>query len=131
MNRFLTACFLAAALPLAACSSVDADYGPLSGTARALGEVDGVDLSEGMIRFDDSDLAVYQITARNTDDEEKWIEYRARWFDDQGIEVDDATRTWLSVNIQPGSYVPLKAVAPTMKAVRCEIEIREASSTVD
>jgi uncharacterized protein YcfL len=131
MNRFLTACFLAASLPLAACSSVDADYGPLSGTASLQGEVDDIEMSEGMIRFDDSGLAVYQMTATNTDSDEKWIEYRARWFDDQGIEVDDATRLWIRVNIQPGSDVALKSIAPNMKAVDCKIKIREARSTVD
>ncbi|MBC8403696.1 MAG: DUF1425 domain-containing protein [Planctomycetes bacterium] len=129
MNRILTLLLLAA-LPLAACSTVDAENGPLSGTARQLGSVDNIEMTDGVIRFDDSDLAVYQVTLINQDNDQAWVEYHAWWFDEGGIEIRNPSAAWIRMNIQPGSHRAVRSVAPSMKAVRCEIQIREPQDSV-
>ena len=61
----------------------------------------------------------------NEDSDEAWVEYIAHWYDEVGIKVNNPTRHWRKVNIQPGSNLPLRSVAPSMKAVHCEVQIRE------
>jgi uncharacterized protein YcfL len=129
MNRLLPLLLLAA-LPLAACSTVDAENGPLSGTARQLGSVDNIEMTNGVIRFDDSDLAVYQVTLINEDNDPKWVEYHAWWSDESGIEIRNPSGAWIRLNIQPGSHRAVQSVAPSMKAVHCEIQIREPQDSV-
>jgi hypothetical protein len=126
MNRLFSALLLGAALPLAACSSTQADYGPLSGDTGVIGKVDDLDLRDPIVRYDNSGLAVYQITAVNEDKEMLWIEWRPRWFDLEGFEVNNPANTWQRVNIQPRGFTPLKSVAPSALATDCKIEIREA-----
>jgi uncharacterized protein YcfL len=125
MKYSLTALLLAVALPLVACSSFEAVNGNLSGTARKLGDLEGIERIDGEVHFDDSGLAVYQVTLMNEDSDEAWVEYIAHWYDEVGIKVNNPTRHWRKVNIQPDSHLPLRSVAPSMKAVHCEIQIRE------
>jgi uncharacterized protein YcfL len=125
MNRLLSVLLLSTALPLAACASTEADYGPLSGNAASVGNVDDVELRDAIIRYDNSGLAVYQVTLVNEDDEERWIEWRSRWFDLEGFEINDPSRTWQRVNMQPNGYQPLRSIAPSALATRCEVQVRE------
>lgn len=129
MNRSLLALLLLL-VPAGACSTVDADYGPLSGTTRELGSLSGVDLRDPRVRYDDSGMAVYQITVVNEDDEQRWVEWRARWFDEQGFEVRDPSQAWRRVSIEPNSYQPLRSIGPAPQAMRCEIEIRDPQTSV-
>ena len=124
MNRFLLA-LLPILASLGACSSTQADYGPLSGDARVVGKVSKVELKDGRVRFDDSGLAVYQVILVNKDDDARWIEWRAQWYDLEGFQINDPARAWLRVNMQPESQVPLKSIAPSALASDCIIEIRE------
>ena len=126
MNRLLSALLLGAWLPLAACSSTKADYGPLEGDTGVIGKVDDLELRDPIIRYDNSGLAVYQITAINEDDDTLWIEWRPRWFDLEGFEVNNPANTWQRVNILPRGFTPLKSIAPSALATNCRIEIRKA-----
>lgn len=129
MNRILTTLLLAAIVPLASCSSVEVENGPLSGNARIVGSISGVEMDDAVVRFDDSDLAVYQVMLINKNDDQTWIEYRAHWFDEGGIEVHNATRTWKRVLMQGGARQAVRSIAPSMKAVECFMEFREPVSS--
>ena len=88
-------------------------------------EVDDlVELENERVAFGDNDLAVYQVEIMNSSRDSVRLEYRARWFDDDGIEIDDVTRSWRPVFVPGGSSYPVRAVARNMKAVRCVVEIR-------
>ncbi len=129
MNRILTTLLLAAIVPLASCSSVEVENGPLSGNAQIVGSVPGVEMTDATIRFDDSDLAVYQVMLLNDNSDPTWVEYRANWFDEGGIEVPNATRLWKKILLQGGARQAVRSIAPTMKAVECFIQIREPQSS--
>ncbi len=129
MNRILTTLILAAIVPLASCSSVEVENGPLSGDARIVGSISGVEMETAVIRFDDSDLAVYQVMLNNENDDQTWVEYRAHWFDEGGIEVKNPTRVWKRVLMQAGARQAFRSIAPSMKAVECFMEFREPVSS--
>ena len=117
---------LIALVALCGCSSPGVENGELSGNTRTIGSADdGIELEQERIRFGDNDLAIYQVTLRNTHSARHTFEYRARWFDAEGMEVDDATRSWRPLVLDGGSFTPVRSVAPSMKALRCEIEVRE------
>ncbi len=116
------------ALAGAACSSAGVRNGPLSGAATTVGdpEVDSlVELANERVAFGENELAVYQVEIVNRTRDSVRVEYRARWFDDDGIEIDDATRGWRPVFVSAGSSHPVRTVARNMQAVRCLIEIRK------
>jgi uncharacterized protein YcfL len=118
---------LAALVGLVACSASGVRNGDLSGAARPVGDPDIEDVVEfenERIAFGRSDLAVYQVEIVNDDDDDLRIEYRARWFDADGIEVDSVVRSWRPLFIPGGSHQPIRSNAPSMEAVRCEIEVR-------
>lgn len=122
----LLAAMCAAALA-AACSSSGVRNGPLSGESVTVGEdevSDLVELENERVAFGDNDLAVYQVEVVNRTRGALRLEYRARWFDDDGIEIDDATRSWKPIFVSGSSSFPVRAVARNMKAVRCVIEVR-------
>ena len=125
MKQF-SALFLIALAALGGCSSPGVENGELSGSTHAVGAADnGIELEQEHIRFGDNDLAIYQVTLRSTHSNRHSFEYRARWFDTEGMEIDDATRSWRPLVLDGGSSSPIRSVAPNMKALRCEIEVRE------
>ncbi|MCH2101361.1 MAG: YcfL family protein [Planctomycetes bacterium] len=126
MNRLISALLFSLWIPLAACSSTKADYGPLKGDTGVIGKVRDLELRDPIIRYDNSGLAVYQITAINEDDKTLWIEWRPRWFDLEGFEVNSPANAWQRVNIVPRGFTPLKSIAPSVLAAICRIEIRKA-----
>ncbi len=130
MKHLLPAVLLACALPLASCSSAKAEYEDLSGNAYALGGVDDVELRDAIVRFDDSGLAVYQVRLINEDDDTRWIEWRSRWFDDQGFEVKDQADAWRRIKLFPNGEEPLRSLAPSPAATRCEVQIRKAKDGI-
>jgi len=112
--------------PLCGCSSSGVEFGDLSGNTRTIGDADeGIELEQERISYGDNDLAIYQVTLRNALSTRHTFEYRARWFDADGMEVADATRSWRPLVLDGGSFTPVRSVAPNMKALRCEIEVRE------
>jgi uncharacterized protein YcfL len=114
-------------LGTAACSSAGVENGPLSGSARYVGDDDIddiIELSTERISFGRSDFAVYQVELQNQDQDDVQVEYRARWFDAEGIEMQSVTRSWKKLYVAGRSYQPVKSVAPNMEAVRCELEVR-------
>ncbi len=126
MNKPLFFVFSLALFGLA-CSSAGVQNGPLSGTARYVGDDDIddlVELSTERIRFGRSDVAVYQVELVNRDEDDISVEYRARWYDADGIEVQNVARSWKKVFVPGRSHQPVTSVAPNMEAVRCELEVR-------
>ncbi|MDA1260710.1 MAG: DUF1425 domain-containing protein [Planctomycetota bacterium] len=118
---------LCAAALAAACSSPGVHSGPLSGQAVTVGQDDVsdlIDLDNERVAFGGNDLAVYQVEVVNRTRGALRLEYRARWFDDDGIEVDDATRTWKPIFVSGSSSFPVRSVARNMRAVRCVMEVR-------
>lgn len=118
---------LCAAALAAACSSPGVHNGPLSGEAVTVGQDeinDMIELDHERVAFGDNDLAVYQVEVVNRTRGALRLEYRARWFDDDGIEVDDATRTWKPIFVSGSSSFPVRSVARNMRAVRCVVEVR-------
>lgn len=129
MKRFPTPLLaaLCAAATLAACSSAGVRNGPLSGRAVTIGAdeiTDEVELDNERIAFGDNDLAVYQVEIVNRTRGALRLEYRARWFDEDGIEIEDATRSWRPIFVSGDSSFPVRSVARNMRAVRCMIEVR-------
>jgi uncharacterized protein YcfL len=123
----LAAAFCALALAGASCGAPGIENGPLSGYATTVGDSDiddMVELGRERIAFGENDLAVYQVEIFNNSREPVRVEYRARWFDDDGIEIEDASRAWRPVFVSSGSSHPVRSVARNMKAVRCVVEIR-------
>lgn len=122
----LSAALLAAALA-AACSSSGVRNGPLSGEAVTIGQDeigDQVELANERVAFGENDLAVYQVEIVNLTRGALRLEYRARWFDDDGIEIDDVTRSWRPIFVSGSSSFPVHSVARNMRAVRCVVEVR-------
>lgn len=118
---------LCAAALAASCSSSGVRNGPLSGQAVTVGQDevgDLVDLDNERVAFGDNDLAVYQVEVVNRTRGALRLEYRARWFDDDGIEIDDATQTWKPIFVSGSSSFPVRSVARNMRAVRCTVEVR-------
>jgi uncharacterized protein YcfL len=122
---------LCAAALAAACSSPGVRNGPLSGQAVTIGSdeiSDTVELDNERIAFGENDLAVYQVEIVNLTRGPLRLEYRARWYDDDGIEIDDATRSWRPIFVSGDSSFPVRSVARNMRAVRCVIEVRSHDS---
>ena len=112
---------------LVACSSNGVHNGDLSGAARPVGDSDIEDVIEfgdERVSYGRAEFAVYQVELINDDSDDVRIEYRARWFDDDGIEVESVVRSWRPVFIPAGSHQPVRSTAPNMQAVRCEVEVR-------
>ena len=125
MNRFHFLFCLALA-PLCGCSSTGVEFGDLSGNTRTIGDADdGIELEQERIRYGDNDLAIYQVTLRNTLSTRHTFEYRASWYNAEGMEIDNATRSWRPLVLDGGSFTPVRSVAPNIKAVHCDIEVRE------
>jgi len=118
-------CF--ALVGLVACSSPGVENGDLSGISRYVGDNDIEDvivLDNERIAYTRNELAIFQVDLVNQDDEDIRVEYRARWYDPNGILQNDAARSWRPVFIPGGSNTPVTSTAPNMDAVRCEVEVR-------
>ncbi|PCJ55829.1 MAG: hypothetical protein COA70_01770 [Planctomycetota bacterium] len=127
MKRLPLLISLCVLLGTAACSSAGVENGPLSGSARFVGDDkidDIIERSTERISFGRSDFAVYQVELQNQDEDDVQVEYRARWFDADGIEVQSVTRSWKKLFIAGRSYQPVTSTAPNMEAIRCEVEVR-------
>ena len=111
---------------LGACSSYEAENGALFGTTTWAGaDIDDLITREnGRVFFDDEDLAVYQVEL-TTKQEDLTVEWRARWFDDQGMEIKDVTRAWRIVHMNAYAPTPVRSIAPSMAGVTCRIEVRK------
>lgn len=127
MNRLILLLTLLLLPAFAACSSAGVENGPLSGSARYTGDDDIEDIIEldtERISFGRSDFAVYQVDLVNGDEDDVQVEYRALWFDADGIQVNSVTRSWKKVFVPGRSHTPVTSIAPNMEAVRCELEVR-------
>jgi len=127
MKALLKLIPLVALAGLVACSSAGVRNGDLSGDARLVGDSDIggiIERQDQRISFGRSDFAIYQVDLVNTDNDDVRVEYRARWFDADGIEVQSVVRSWKVVFIPAGSHQPITSTAPNMEAVRCEVEVR-------
>lgn len=121
--------FLALALvPLAACSTTSGvQNGPLAGSVSFVGTTSlshKIDANHESVEMGAAGLAVYQVELVNTDNEDLKLDVRARWFDDNDLEIDSPVRAWKVVFLPAGSSVPASDVAPNDRAVRCRMEVR-------
>lgn len=126
MKALLKLIPLLALTGLVACSANGVKNGDLSGATRPVGNGDVGDIIEfgdERISFSRSDVAVYQVDLINRDDENVRVQYKAQWYDADGIEVDSVARSWSTVYVYAGSHKAVKSVAPNMEAVRCEMEV--------
>ena len=123
MRAFLLLC-----LPLlAACSSAGVENGALYGRTQFAGDsrIDSmIELTGERISYTASDLAVYQVEFVNRREDALRCEYRARWFDADGIEVGDAARSWVPIFLPGRSSYPVRSTARSGAAVRCTVEVR-------
>jgi uncharacterized protein YcfL len=127
MKALLKLIPLVALTGLVACSSNGVQNGDLSGATRTVGDSDingVIERSDERISFTRSDFAVYQVNLTNDDNDDVRVEYRAFWYDADGIEVQSAVRSWRPLFIAAGSHHSVRSIAPNMEAVRCEIEVR-------
>ncbi|MBT3340016.1 MAG: DUF1425 domain-containing protein [Planctomycetes bacterium] len=120
---------LALVLALGACSSYEAENGSLFGTTTWAGaDIDDlINRENGRVFFDKDDLAVYQVEL-TTSQEDLTVEWRARWFDDQGMEIKDVTRAWRIIHMNPYAATPVRSIAPSMSGVSCRVEVRKHKS---
>lgn len=126
MKALLKLIPLLALTGLVACSANGVENGDLSGATRPVGQGDVEDIIEfgdERISFSRSDMAVYQVDLINRDNENVRVQYRARWYDADGIEVRSVASSWSNVYVYAGSHRSVKSVAPNMEAVRCEMEV--------
>ncbi|HEX9792686.1 MAG TPA: YcfL family protein [Planctomycetota bacterium] len=125
----------AAGAVLAACSAPNAyENTDSSGSVRFVGapSVDGwVEALDARTGRADSGLAVYQVDLYNRTAARLALESRARWFDEQGLEIEQPTRHWEVVFIPAGSREPVRSTAPNASAERCEMEIRAHQPITD
>ncbi len=118
---------LAAGLLCTACSSNVIQNGPLTGMYRFVGDDEIEDLLEvqnAAISTSISDMPVFQVDLVNVDDDAVVCQWRARWFNAQGMEISSPARSWQVLFIPAGSHQPVRSVGPSVQAMRCEIEIR-------
>ncbi len=117
--------FLALLCLFFSCSSAGVEDGPLSGLTHSIGNAeDIVELSQERVRFNDLGLAFYQVTLENTSSKRLVLEYRARWFDHDGMELTDATRSWKPLTLDGHATCPVSSLAPNAKGVHCELNVR-------
>lgn len=115
---------------LASCSSAGVENGALSGLARFSGDssIDSMVLLENeRVDYAASELAVYQVDIVNRTQDSVRCEYRSRWFDHDGILVNDATRSWVPIHLPGRSNHPVRVTARSMDAVHCELEVRRSN----
>ena len=107
------------------CSSVGIEDGPLSGLTHSTGDAEHVvELGQERVRFNDLGLAAYQVILRNTTAKKLVLEYRARWFDQDGIELTDVTRSWKPLILDGQASRPVHSLSPNAKGVHCELKVR-------
>lgn len=53
------------------------------------------------------------------------IVYRFTWLDNNGMEVETATKTWIPIEVIPGDIVRLSGVAPNPKCKDFNLSVRE------
>lgn len=120
---------LLCALLLAACSSAGVENGALSGMTRYAGDssIDSmVALENERIDYAPSELAIYQVELLNKRESPVRCEYRARWFDQNGVQVSDAASTWVPIHLPGRSMHPVRVTARSVDAVRCLVEVRRS-----
>lgn len=102
--------------------------GPLAGNVLFVGPTNlsrVIEANHEWVELDDTGLAVYQVELINTDNQDLKVDVRARWYDDDGLEIDSPVRAWRVLFIPAGSSMPARDVAPNAQAVRCRMEVRQ------
>lgn len=64
------------------------------------------------------------VTLSNLDTEEARIEYQYRWYDRDGIVINDTTRLWSPDVLDAKDTKQLKSLAPKPGAVKCKFLVR-------
>lgn len=95
-----------------------------------INRVDKVELPDGLLKV--------QVTATNTrtsfwDQASTWfmgdnpyqIAYRFSWLDENGMDVNTGTQTWIPMSIIPGDTVRIMAVSPNARCKDFNLSIRE------
>lgn len=63
---------------------------------------------------------------RNGSPEDVYLQYKFRWFDASGVEVQPDGRAWEQTVIHAGDVATLSATAPDMSVVRFTLRIRRS-----
>lgn len=70
------------------------------------------------------DLMVAQVTVQNVTQRDLQFEYRYRWLDGAGMEVDTRTATWVPLGVTAREHQMMRGVAPTARAEDFIVDIR-------
>lgn len=98
--------------------------GPIADAFSALvGE--GVCLSDVKTCVNKDGLTEVQVDGYNKSSRKMCFEYKVRWFDANGFEVDSITDNWMPVSAMPKSSFTIKAISPSKCAVDFKIDTRK------
>lgn len=70
------------------------------------------------------DLLAVQIAVQNVTQRDLQFEYRYRWLDGAGMEVDTRTSTWVPMGVTAREQQMMRGVAPTARAEDFIVDIR-------
>lgn len=65
-----------------------------------------------------------QVRAQNTSQHDLQMEYRFRWFDDKGMEVDTRTAVWTQIGINAMEAVLMQGIAPSLDVKDFILDVR-------
>lgn len=65
-----------------------------------------------------------QVTVQNTTRKDCQFEYRYRWLDKDGVEIESGLSTWMQVSVSSKEEKMLKGIAPNNKAEDFVMDVR-------
>ena len=65
-----------------------------------------------------------QVRAQNTSQDDLQMEYKFRWLDTKGMEVDTRTATWVPIGINAKGIVLLQGIAPSQDTKDFILDVR-------
>lgn len=71
-----------------------------------------------------NNLLQAQVRARNETQHDFQMEYRYRWLDGKGMEVDTRTAVWAPVNVNPKEFVIMQGIAPASEVADFILDVR-------
>ena len=84
-------------------------------------------VEDAVVRRNDSGFAVAQFTLRNRNKRDLPIQFKFRFFDADGIEIQQGARAWEQTTLHGGESANLTAVAPEMSASSFKLRVRRVN----